>query len=49
MNHIKKSLIIISFLVVILGVVGQNIIGNYYSQPSNLKVSSSVVYIENVG
>ena len=49
MNHIKKSLIIIAFLVVILGVVGQNIIGNYYSQPSNLnsKASSSVVYIEN--
>ncbi len=50
MNHVKKSLIITAVLVVILGIIGQNIIGNYYySQPSNSnsKTSSSVVYIEN--
>jgi len=51
MSHIKKSsLVITAVLVVILGVAGQNIIGNYYySQPSSLnsKTASSVVYIEN--
>ncbi len=50
MRHIKKSsLIIVAVCVVILGLIGQNIIGNYYySQSSSLtQASSSVVYIEN--
>jgi len=50
MNHVKKSLITIAFLVVILGIAGQNILGNYYynqQSSSNSKTSSSVVYIEN--
>lgn len=50
MRHIKKSsLIIVAVFVVILGLIGQNIIGNYYySQSSSLtQASSSVVYIEN--
>ena len=50
MNHVKKSLIITAVFVVILGIVGQNILGNYYyTQHSSLnsKTSSSVVYIEN--
>ena len=50
MRHIKKSsLIIVAVCVVILGLIGQNIIGNYYySQSSSLtQASGSVVYIEN--
>jgi S1-C subfamily serine protease len=51
MRHIKKSsLIITAVLVVILGIVGQNIIGNYYYSPAsnlNSQPGQSTVYIEN--
>jgi serine protease Do len=50
MRHIKKSsLIIVAVFVAIVGLIGQNIIGNYYySQSSSLtQAASSVVYIEN--
>ncbi len=45
----KISLLIIAVFVVIIGVVGQNIIGNYYSQSTSLnsQTAASVVYIEN--
>ncbi len=50
MSHIKKSSLLITVVIVIaLGIVGQNIIGNYYSPPASLnsQAAGSVVYIEN--
>jgi S1-C subfamily serine protease len=50
MSHVKKSSLLITIVIVIaLGIVGQNIIGNYYSPPAsmNSQAAGSVVYIEN--
>ena len=50
MKHFKKSsLIIIAAIIIAMGIVGQNLIGNYYSPPASLNSQSagSVVYIEN--
>ena len=45
----KVTLLIIAVIVVVLGILGQNVIGNYYSPPATLNSQSagSVVYIEN--